>query len=68
MPKLKVVQMEIAKLALKPGDTIILKYAGKLSYEIMERLKTHIELFFPGHRALVLDQGLELQVVTQEGG
>jgi hypothetical protein len=63
-----VMAAEIAKLELNPGDTIILKVAGKLSYEMIERLKNQIESFSPGHKALVLDQGLDLSVVAPAQG
>jgi hypothetical protein len=60
---------KIAKLELKPGDTIVLSHALKLSFEIMGRLKSQLESIFPGHRVLVLDKGLDLSVVTPvEGG
>ena len=55
---------DMQSLALKPGDVLVLKCPGKVSYDTAEKLRDMIETQFPGHKALVLDDGLELGVIS----
>lgn len=58
----------ISVLRIQPGDTIILKTKLRLSKLAIEHLKVLIENNFPGHNCLVLEEGLEIEIIHGETG
>lgn len=57
---------EIAKLELKPGDYLVLRFQQRLSSATVERLRTHMgdALLLPKGHILVLEGGADLAVIT----
>jgi hypothetical protein len=58
--------LEVARLKLKPGDVLVLRCAQSIGPARAGELRARLEAAFPEHRALVLDAGLNLEVVEQE--
>jgi hypothetical protein len=54
-------------LALKPGDILVVHCREKLTYEQGAMLRHYVESRVPGHRALIMDGGLQLCLVRKEG-
>ena len=54
--------VKVAVLNLQPGDRIILRHQRVLTEVGYERLKSQIEEFFPGHKAVILEEGMEFGV------
>jgi len=54
---------KIASLQLQPDDILVLNYQGKCSDKLYEHLKATLERIAPGHKALILEQGMTLQVL-----
>lgn len=51
---------------LQPGDTIIMKYPGRLSEFATDRLKKSIgEIIGKDHRVIVLEEGMDLEIVRK---
>lgn len=57
---------EIAKLDLKPGDFLVLRFPGKLTPEMVDRLKTQLDGAGVVQKAkiLVFEGGADLAVFT----
>lgn len=53
-------------LKLEPGDKIILRCPKVLSDSAHMRLKEQVEEMFPGHRAVVLEEGLDIKVARTQ--
>jgi hypothetical protein len=53
-------QFEIAKLDLKPGDTVVLTAPGMITKNTADRLKAHFERYLPGVKVLVFGDGLNV--------
>jgi hypothetical protein len=51
---------------LHPGDVILLRMPGALSQAVADLLQARLEKDFPGHRCLVLADGLTLQVLREQ--
>ena len=56
----EVARIEIARLELKPGDKIVLKYPGRLSDQAYENLQASLKPSFPDHEIIVLEEGMDL--------
>ena len=54
---------KIATLRLEPNDILVLNYGGKCSDNLYAHLNEVLERFVPGHKALILEQGITLQVL-----
>lgn len=48
---------------LRPGDRLVLRVPGVVTQETADRLRAQIEARFPGHVAVVLGDGMTLDVV-----
>lgn len=58
--------VKVSLLNLEPGDRIILRAQTRLPDSAYKRIQQQIEELFPGHRAVILDEGLELFVGRDE--
>jgi hypothetical protein len=54
---------DVQRLALQPGDIVVLKFAGAISAETHCRLKAMVKNELPGHKVLILDSGMEIGVL-----
>jgi hypothetical protein len=57
---------EMVRLALKPGDMIVVTFPEPLSDADMSRLGDQLKRVFPDHPVLVLDSGAKLGVIEAE--
>ena len=57
-------EFRIARIDLRPGDTLVLKYPRPLSQEQRRNLMEAMKSASGGHRVMVLDGGLDLAVLT----
>lgn len=58
--------VEIAKLSLKPGDTLAVMTDATLHNEQREHMLEYLKRVLPvGVKAMVLDSGMKLQVLTK---
>lgn len=57
---------DVERLVLNPGDTIVIKTAAHLTREHAKCLRAHVESVVPGHRVLVLTDGMEIGVLGAE--
>ena len=53
---------EVERLSMKPGDVLVLTVPHHISCETSDRLRTYVEDAVPGHRVLVLSEGLTIKV------
>lgn len=62
-------KIEFEKLNAKPGDTLVIKTpAGmQINQETAKRLKAYFEQIFPGVKAFVLGDGIEVVKTTPQG-
>jgi len=58
---------EASRLALGPGDTILLRVPPDLDYSEIERLGEQMNTRFPGHPVLVLATDIDMESVTLHG-
>lgn len=54
---------KITTLSLQPDDVLVLNYEGKLSDKLYHHLKATLERVTPGHKVLIIEQGMTLQVL-----
>lgn len=54
---------KIATLQLQPEDTLVFKFQHRISEANCERLTTQLKEKFPGVKAIILDEGADLQVL-----
>jgi hypothetical protein len=53
------ITVQIAKLELKPGDTLVVSIDEYLSNDQVQAIKDHLESFLPdGAKAMVLSRGV----------
>ena len=62
----EVARVEIARLELKPGDKIILKYPGRLSAQAFQHLHSSLKPSFPDHEILILEEGTDLMTAHDD--
>lgn len=55
---------EMAKIEFAPGDTFVLFYPRMLSREAADRLKRMWQENFPGHKCVVLEEGMRLGILA----
>ena len=61
---LEVIQAEIAKLELKPGQILAVRFHQKLDVKMFEHIKEYMKWLVPqGVKVVVLDNGTEFIVV-----
>jgi hypothetical protein len=54
----------IARLDVKPGDTIVFKSAHELTELAIAKIHLMADEFFTGHKILVLPNNIEMQILT----
>ena len=60
----EVPEFAIARLELHPGDWLILRSRKILPIETHDRIRKVVKDAFPANRCLILENGLELAVLT----
>lgn len=63
---IELAQVEIAKLHLEPGDTVVLYCANNTPTSVIGRYQGLLQSYFPYHRVLVLTTEMRLEVVHEE--
>lgn len=58
--------LDCKRLVLAPGDIILVSCDSQITRETAERLKAHVEAELPGHKVLILSDGLKIAVLTRE--
>lgn len=53
----------VHRMALQPGDTIVLKYNGPIKRELAAHIRLLMEMRFPGHKCLVLEKNIDIEVL-----
>lgn len=56
---------EVKRLELKPTDTIVVRYEGHIPPQAQAYIKRVLEDRFPGHTVLVLEQGLDIEIISK---
>lgn len=56
---------DLQRVSVEPGDTLVLKVPQPLPDDVCARLSERIESLFPGHKCIVLCDGLELGVISK---
>jgi len=62
----KALPLEVRRLRLEPGDTLVLRTPQPLSVWVTERLATALAARFVDTPIVVLEAGLDLEVVSKE--
>jgi hypothetical protein len=62
---LNVETVQLAKLDLKPGDSLIVSYPSRLSTAQAAHVRETVGKYFPGHNCLVLEGGMTLGVLRE---
>jgi len=57
---------DVQKLHLAPGDALVITTERSLSSETANRLIASVQSKFPGHKVIVMSDGLKLSVATCE--
>ncbi len=57
--------VDVVKINVQPGDIIVLKYWRLLRPEAFENLKVVIKPHFPDNEIMILDDGLDVSVITK---
>ena len=58
----------VEKMRLDPADTVVLSVDTMLDHETASRLRYHLEQILPGHKVIVLDQGMRISAIGHEAG
>jgi hypothetical protein len=53
----------ITRAAVQPDDVLVLECPGKISEAAGARIRTYIENVWPGHKCVILCDGLTLKIV-----
>ena len=56
----------ISRADLKAADTLVIECDGHLTQEAAAHIRAMMEQVFPGHKAIVLSEGMRLKVVSQQ--
>lgn len=59
----EVIRVEVAKLALQPGDTLVVRCPHELKVEQGRQIAEHLKNVFPGHKILVFPAAFSLEIV-----
>lgn len=57
---------DVQRLALKPGDMLVLRTDQIISGDLAQRLREQLESAVPGHSVIVLGDGMKLGVLSPE--
>lgn len=57
---------DMQRLELKPGDIIVIKAAGHLDSETIDRIKEYAVQAFPLHQVVVFGPGFDIGVLSRE--
>lgn len=57
---------DVTRVALRPGDVIVLRTRRRASYEVCVRLMDQCRLIWPDNKVVVLDPDYDLEVVGPE--
>jgi hypothetical protein len=55
---------DVQRLRLQPDDALVIRVPGRVSADQAQRIKAQVEVFAPGHKVAVLEEGMELTVVS----
>jgi hypothetical protein len=55
---------DVQRLRLEPGDALVILVPGRVTADQAHRIKDQVETFAPGHEVAVLEDGMELVVVS----
>lgn len=58
---------EVRVVRLQPGDVIVLATSKRLSMADADDLRDRARAFFDGHRVVVLEDGVTLEVLRKDG-
>jgi hypothetical protein len=56
---------DVQRLALEPGDIVVVSNTGPMSVAEVESLRRQVQEFLPGHRCLVLTSNWMLGVLSE---
>lgn len=62
--KLNDLTFSIAKLDLKDGDILVVRFPGQITHETACRIQEHLKGLLNGRKAFILDSGGDLTVLT----
>ncbi len=65
--KIRYLDVPLAVASLKPGDVVVIHSPRPLSKDVHDRLKAKVEEEFPGHKAMILCDGLKLGILSPKG-
>lgn len=54
---------DLSRLDLRPGDVLVFRHEKRISQASVRYIKDECAKAIPGHRVMVLDDGLELAVL-----
>ncbi len=57
-------EVTIQKIAVGPGDTLVFRHPRRLSESAIANMLTGIRAAFPDNRAIVLEEGMSVDVMT----
>lgn len=59
---------EVERLALRPGDVLVLKFPRRLSDEDMDWVREQVDIIFPDQhvKSMICDDGMDLAVLRAE--
>lgn len=57
------IESEFQRVCVGKGDVIILSYPGSLSRDAIGNIQKIAEQTFPGHKIIILEEGLKIGVV-----
>lgn len=57
---------EVRALRIQPGDILIMRVPARLEEVALESIRTQLKEFFPSHKCLVLESGMELNVLCEK--
>lgn len=58
---------DVKRLALRPGDVLVVRSSRPLTWEQMDDARALLQRNFPDHEVIVLGQGIDLEVMRPEG-
>ena len=59
---------EIARLDLRPGDTVVVRCRGTLNPEQLSNIQSCASHVWPDHKVVAIDENMEIQVVRVKPG
>lgn len=58
------IEFKIARLDLRPGDILVVKFPHLLSMAQARSMQAIIQRVAPDHRSLILERGMDLAILT----